>query len=95
VHVVPRADRPGQPARVGFVVAKSVGGAVVRNRTKRVLRAVMRARLGALPDGIDCVVRANPAAAGASSQALASDVDRLLPAAVRRLRAGAIPMVPR
>ncbi len=68
------------------MVGKSVGPAVVRNRVKRRLRAVLRARLDVLPAGSVLVVRALPPAGTAASAALAADVDaglaRLLPAAV-------------
>lgn len=67
------------PARVGFVVSKAVGNAVVRNRTKRILRHQMAARLQTLPAGTDLVVRANPGAAGRSSSVLGAELDRLLP----------------
>jgi ribonuclease P protein component len=63
------------PAKVGFVTNKAVGNAVVRNRVRRRLRHVMGARLSALPDGALVVVRALPASAGASSAALAADLD--------------------
>jgi len=64
------------PPRVGFVVSKAVGGAVVRNRTKRVLRHLVAERLSVLPNGIDLVVRANPAAAAATTPELAVELDR-------------------
>jgi ribonuclease P protein component len=65
-------------ARVGFVVSKAVGGAVVRTRVKRRLRAVLADRLDRLPVGSLLVVRANPAAADATSAELARSVDRVL-----------------
>ena len=77
------ADRPGP--RVGFVVSKSVGGAVVRNRTKRVLRHLVAARLTRIPPACDLVVRANPAAASATTPELAADLDRRLDAVLGRL----------
>ncbi len=64
--------------RVGFVVSKAVGGAVVRNRTKRVLRHLVAARLPGIPMGVDLVVRANPAAAGATTPDLGAALDRSL-----------------
>ncbi len=67
-----------QPARVGFVVSKAVGTAVVRTRVKRRLRAVVTARLAALPTGSLLVVRANPVAAQATSAELAVSLDRAL-----------------
>ncbi len=64
--------------RVGFVVSKAVGNAVVRNRVRRRLRHLVRDRLGGLPhDGV-LVVRSLPAAATASSAQLAGDLDRCL-----------------
>jgi len=64
--------------RVGFVVNRAVGGAVVRNRVRRRLRHLMRARLEWLPAGARVVVRANPAAGTSSSAQLAADLDRAL-----------------
>jgi ribonuclease P protein component len=79
VHAGQTDARAGIPPRVGFVVSKSVGGAVLRNRTKRRLRALVAARLAQVPEGFDLVVRANPPAAQATSQELGDELDRLLP----------------
>jgi ribonuclease P protein component len=88
-HVASPADRAGAghlPC-VGFIVARSVGGAVVRNRVRRRLRHLMAARLTALPAGCRVVVRALPAAAGASSPELAAALDQALaPGATRSVR---------
>lgn len=65
-------------ARVGFVVSKSVGNAVVRNRVKRRLRHAAGSRISLLPDGTLLVVRATPQAASASYEELVSDLDRCL-----------------
>ena len=80
VHLA-RASDPQASPRVGFVVGRAVGGAVVRHRVQRRLRHLMRERLSALPGGALVVVRALPAAAGASSAILGADLD----AALRRL----------
>ena len=85
VHANSTDARAGQPPRVGFVVSKAVGNAVVRNRTKRVLRALMSARIAQLPDGVDVVVRANASLPGSSTQALGQDLDRLLTTVLRRV----------
>lgn len=74
----------GEP-RVGFVVSKKVGNAVCRNRVKRRLRHLMRERLGVLPHGATLVVRANPAAADASSDGLGRDLDHCLIRALERV----------
>jgi ribonuclease P protein component len=71
----------GEAPRVGFVVSRTVGGAVGRNAVRRRLRHLMRERLHLLPPGSTLVVRAMPAAAGASSAELSEDLD----AALRRL----------
>ena len=75
---------PGRPPRAGLVVGRAVGGSVVRSRTSRRLRHLLRPRLTSLPDGARLVVRAAPAAATASSAELGSDLD----AALRRLTRG-------
>jgi ribonuclease P protein component len=85
VHANSTDARAGQPPRVVFVVSKAVGNAVVRNRTKRVLRHAVAARLDRVPAGTDLVVRANPPAAGAASNELGADVDRLMGTVLRRL----------
>ena len=87
VHANQADARAGQPPRVGFVVSKAVGGAVVRNRTKRRLRALMAARVGSLPTGLDLVIRANPVAAQANSASLATDLDVLLARVASKLSA--------
>jgi len=69
----------GMPApRVGFVVSKAVGNAVVRNRVKRRLRHAVRAWLPRLPRGAVLVVRAQPAAAAAAYAELDDDLGRCL-----------------
>ncbi len=76
--------RADLPPRVGFVVSKAVGNAVVRNRTKRRLRASVASRLDGIPEGLDVVIRANPAAAGASWDELDVAVGRGLEKVCRR-----------
>jgi ribonuclease P protein component len=70
--------------RAGFVVPKSVGGAVERNRVKRRLRHLVRERLAQFPAGTDVVVRALPGAADRGYPGLSSDLDAALTAARRR-----------
>ena len=60
------------------MVSKAVGNAVVRNRVKRKLREIARARLDLLPEAALLVVRALPASAEASYDALERDVDTAL-----------------
>jgi ribonuclease P protein component len=66
------------PPRAGFVVSKAVGGAVERNRVKRRLRHLVRARIDTLPPGAMLVVRALPAAAERAYAELGADLDGAL-----------------
>lgn len=68
--------------RVGLVVGKKVGNAVVRNRVKRRIRHAVSPELAGLPDGSRVVFRAlGPAA---ERPDLAADVVDCLHRAVRR-----------
>ena len=74
--VVP--DEGADPARIGLVVSKAVGNAVIRNRVKRRLRHLARERLDSLPGSCVLVVRALPSAAESSYAGLAADLDAVL-----------------
>jgi ribonuclease P protein component len=78
---VPGPAPDAEPCRVGFVVSKAVGGAVTRNRVKRRLRHLSAERLAELPDSALLVVRALPASATATYDAMGRDFD----VALRRL----------
>ena len=73
-----------EPARIGFVVSRAVGGAVVRNRVRRRLRHLARGYLGSLPEGSLLVVRANPRAATARQADLAAELDLVIRTLLRR-----------
>ena len=62
--------------RAGFVVSRAVGPAVVRNQVKRRLRHLVGERLAALDPGSVLVVRALPAAAGATYAEIEVALDR-------------------
>jgi len=70
--------------RVGFVVSKAVGGAVVRNRVKRRLRHLAADRLADTPAGTRMVVRALPHSAEAVAE-LQTDLPSAWASALRRL----------
>lgn len=82
VHLAP--GRGEGPVRIGLVVSRSVGAAVVRNTVRRRLRALLHQRLDRVPAGARVVVRALPEAAGASSRRLGEDLDAAMRRAVRR-----------
>jgi ribonuclease P protein component len=72
------------PARIGFVISRRVGTAVVRNRIRRRLRHLVRGYLGLLPGGSLLVLRAAPRAATACQADLAADLDLVIGALLRR-----------
>ncbi len=75
---VPDATVPDAGVRVGLVVSKAVGSAVVRHRVSRRLRHVIAPVLTAVPAGTDLVLRALPLAATSSSAELGADVHSAL-----------------
>ena len=81
LHVANVVDDPSGP-RIGLVVGRSVGNAVVRHRVSRRLRHGMYPMLDQLQPGHRLVIRALPGAATATSARLAHE----LSAALRRAR---------
>jgi len=73
VHVARR--RPSGPARAAVVASRRVGGAVSRNRAKRLLREVVR-QLAWKP-GTDVVLVARAACAGSAFAAVLDEVSGL------------------
>ena len=62
-------EERGPEGRVAFIAGKRIGGAVARNRAKRVLRAVAQ-RLGAPWRGYDVILLAREATGSAPSAEL-------------------------
>ena len=83
-HLVIYLKRDGaQPhARFGFIVGKTVGGAVRRNLVKRRLREVAREVLRDNPSGYDCIVRAQTGSAELDWNRLRAEMLQLTTAAI-------------
>lgn len=68
----------------GFAVSKAVGGAVIRNRVKRRLRAIMADLLPTLPAGTSVVIRALPRSASVDFERLRRDTADAVGTALRK-----------
>ncbi len=53
--IAPQLTTPG-PTRLGITASRHIGGAVARNRAKRLVRAAFRATAELFPSGLDLVV---------------------------------------
>lgn len=80
-----RVERdPSDPARFGFIVAKTVGNAVERNLIRRRMRAVCRSIVDRGGSGSDVVVRALPGSAQKDWTSLSAEMHAILdPALIR------------
>ena len=81
VLVVQASEAPR--VRVGVTAGRSVGGAVQRNRAKRLLREAMRPLLPILLPGWDLILIARPALLSKSLQ----DIRQVLTSLLRRAQA--------
>ena len=61
-----------------FVAGRRIGGAVLRNRARRILRAAWRELANEVEDGYDVVLVARNAIVGARTQELLAEVGKLL-----------------
>jgi ribonuclease P protein component len=68
VYAFPRSEDDDSDPRLGVSVGRKVGGAVERNRMKRLLREAFWSSAGGVRDGHDFVIVARPAASELARQ---------------------------
>jgi len=73
-----RDSTDDRPPRFGFIVGRTVGNAVVRNRVRRRLKAICYRLLASVPDGTDIVIRALPGSADATWDSLVTEISRAI-----------------
>lgn len=86
VFIVLRRDA-GSPLRLGITASRKIGGAVQRNRARRLIREAFRAVFSELPDAIDIVVIVRKPFGDRKLAAISAEWQRALP----RLRRCASP----
>lgn len=75
VFVLPQ--REPRATRLGVTVSKKVGGAVERNRVKRLVREAFRRRKMLFPQGLDVVFVAKKHAVGTGYQGVVREIESL------------------
>jgi ribonuclease P protein component len=80
-----RREPADGPARLGVVASKKVGGAVERNRAKRLLREAFRRQSVGLPSGLDVVLVAHPGLDGRHADDVLAELERRLVTLLREL----------
>ena len=71
--------------RLGITTGKKIGGAVERNRARRIIRAAYRSKETLFPIGIDIVFVARPAIVSKKSTDIESFIERRLVKEMNRL----------
>ena len=76
VLIVQKSDHPH--IRIGVAAGKTVGTAVIRNRSKRLLREVMRTLIPNIASGLDLILIARPKLASATLEETRQAMQNLL-----------------
>ena len=77
LYVVPEASS----IRAGFACPRSIGGAVVRNRARRLMKEAWRGSVGRVREGCEVMIVARPEIRSAKLSEVSADLEHLLTAA--------------
>ena len=77
LYVVPE----GSSIRAGFACPRTIGGAVVRNRARRLMKEAWRGSVSRVREGCEVMIVARPEIRGAKLSEVAADLERLMTAA--------------
>src|SRR5436309_2498367 len=72
----PKECVAGSPARLGVTVSKKIGGAVVRNRVKRLVREAFRRHKKSFPPGLNVVFVAKRSAADVPFSRVVEEIEK-------------------
>lgn len=86
VLVLSLGPNPNGPSRLGVTVTRKIGGAVQRNRCRRVVREAFRLDPKMLPNGVDFVVVAKDGAPGLGLREVREEWGKVRSALQRRAK---------
>lgn len=69
---------PGMPSKIGVIASRNVGGAVIRNRARRLLRELFRLRQHEFRQAVAMVLVARNSIVGKAQLEVAEDFTRAL-----------------
>jgi ribonuclease P protein component len=76
-HPMEKGTAATRSSRLGVTVSRKVGGSVVRNRVKRLVREAFRRRKALFPRGVDLVFVAKKQAVDVTYEQVSGEIEKL------------------